>query len=98
MASPHVAGAAGLLASRNPGADGAELRNKILSTVDPLGSLSNTSVSGGRFNVGSAMAAMPADTSITGGPAEGSEIGARSCLATGRASQGRFSDVQLLVE
>ena len=78
MASPHVAGAAGLLASRNPGADSAELRQKILSTVDPIGSLSGLTVTGGRLNIGSAMAAMPADTSITGGPAEGSTIGARS--------------------
>jgi len=78
MAAPHVAGAAALLFSRNPGATPAEVREKLLTTVDPNPALAGITVTGGRLNIGSAMAAMPADTSIAGGPEEGSELGATS--------------------
>ncbi|HKG26100.1 MAG TPA: S8 family serine peptidase, partial [Thermomicrobiales bacterium] len=75
MASPHVAGAAALLVSRNPAASTTEIRDKLLSTVDPKGALSGATTTGGRLNIGTAMARMPADTAITSGPGEGEEIG-----------------------
>ena len=77
MASPQVAGAAGLLISRNPAASTTEVRDKLLQNVDPLGALAGVTTAGGRLNVGTAMARMPADTAITSGPGEGEEIGAR---------------------
>jgi hypothetical protein len=75
MASPHVAGAAALLISRNPAASTTEIRDKLLGTVDPLGALAGNTTTGGRLNIGTAMARMPADTAITSGPGEGEEIG-----------------------
>jgi subtilisin family serine protease len=74
MASPYVAGAAGLLISRNPAASTSEIRQKLLSTVDPNGGMFGVTTTGGRLNVGRAVGQMPADTSITSGPGEGEEI------------------------
>jgi hypothetical protein len=74
MASPHVAGAAGLLISRNPAASTAEIRQKLLSTVDPKASMTGVTTTGGRLNIGRGVAQMPADTSISSGPGEGEEI------------------------
>ena len=75
MASPHVAGAAGLLVSRNPAASTTEIREKLLSTADPNAGLTGITTTGGRLNIGTAMARMPADTQVTSGPGEGEEIG-----------------------
>ncbi len=85
MATPHVSGAAGLLVSRNPAASTTEIRDKLLSTVDPNAALSGITTTGGRLNIGTAMSRMPADTAITSGPGEGEEIGARRS-ARGAAS------------
>ncbi|MGI8460840.1 MAG: S8 family serine peptidase [Solirubrobacterales bacterium] len=85
MAAPHVTGAAALLISRNPAASTSEIRSRLLATVDPVASMTGVTVSGGRLNIGRAMATMPADTSITGGPGEGEEIGGRSARQGGKA-------------
>ena len=87
MSSPHVAGAAGLLASRNPGADAQELRQKLLSSVDGIPALSGLTTTGGRLNIGTAMATMSADTSLTGGLGEGEEIGAPPVARRGTTAQ-----------
>jgi subtilisin family serine protease len=50
MASPHVAGTVALLLSREPDLTVAEVKNAIFQTVDPVGSLATTTVSGGRLN------------------------------------------------
>lgn len=55
MASPHVAGVAALLLAQNPDLTPAELKQKILDTVDPLDSLQGLTVSGGRLNAYSAL-------------------------------------------
>lgn len=87
MASPHVAGAAALLFSRNPGAAASEVRQRIFSSVDPRPAFAGVTATGGRLNIGAAMAAMPADTSITAGPGEGAKIGASSpARATGKGA------------
>jgi subtilisin family serine protease len=51
MATPHVAGALGLLAGANEGLTGAELRDFLLSTTTATSSLANRTVTGGRLNV-----------------------------------------------
>ncbi|RKX35515.1 MAG: hypothetical protein DRP71_03485 [Verrucomicrobia bacterium] len=51
MASPHVAGAVALLHSAEPDLDWAELRERLLETVDPLSALLGKVASGGRLNL-----------------------------------------------
>jgi hypothetical protein len=68
MASPHVAGAAALLAAVHPGATPAELKRAILAGVDQVSAAASDTVSGGRLNVHQALDALgqigPAVTSI----------------------------------
>ncbi|HEY2901009.1 MAG TPA: discoidin domain-containing protein [Polyangia bacterium] len=52
MAAPHVTGAAALYLSIQPNATYAEVRQKILDTVDPVPSLAGKTTTGGRLNVG----------------------------------------------
>src|SRR6266571_3182 len=56
MASPHVAGAAALLLARNSSLTPATLKALLMATVDPLPQWQGRVVSGGRLNVGNAMA------------------------------------------
>jgi subtilisin family serine protease len=55
FAAPHVAGVAALLLSREPGLTGAAVRERILSTVDPVPGLAGKTVSGGRLNAARAL-------------------------------------------
>ncbi|MBL1277832.1 MAG: S8 family serine peptidase [Ectothiorhodospiraceae bacterium] len=50
MASPHVAGVAGLVVANNPGIGITELRAALLDGTDAIRSLSGRTVSGGRLN------------------------------------------------
>ena len=51
MAAPHVAGAAALYLSKNPGADWREIKEAILMSASPVGALNGKSVSNGKLNV-----------------------------------------------
>lgn len=51
MAAPVVSGAAALLLSVYPDADPAELKERLMNTVDPIRSVSSRLVSGGRLNL-----------------------------------------------
>jgi len=55
MASPHVAGAAALLAGHNPSLSPASLKATLMNTVDQLPQWSGLVKSGGRLNVFSAL-------------------------------------------
>lgn len=69
MATPHVAGVAGLLFSMKPTATVTEVREAILAGVDPLPSLAGRTVTGGRLNAWGALEALvPMDTRIVTGP------------------------------
>jgi hypothetical protein len=50
MATPHVAGAASLILTEYPDASNAEVKARLLESSDPLPSLQQTTVSGGRLN------------------------------------------------
>lgn len=52
MAGPHVAGAAALYASINPGATAAQIKAAILNSTIATPSLAGKTVTGGRLNVG----------------------------------------------
>jgi subtilisin family serine protease len=51
MATPHVAGAAALYASLNPGSSAAQIKSAILNSAVPTSSLTGKCVTGGRLNV-----------------------------------------------
>ncbi|OQW35225.1 MAG: hypothetical protein A4E19_16775 [Nitrospira sp. SG-bin1] len=65
MATPHVAGLAGLLLSVNPNLTVAQLRNAILNTVDRKTSLAGKVSSGGRINARAALASVVAHFTVT---------------------------------
>jgi subtilisin family serine protease len=65
MATPHVAGLAGLLWSVNPALTSAEVKSTILNTGDPLASLNGKTVSGKRINASNAL------QSLSGGSISG---------------------------
>jgi subtilisin family serine protease len=54
MATPHVAGAAALVLSRCA-LSTADLKTNLLSNVDPIASLTNLTITGGRLNVNKAI-------------------------------------------
>jgi subtilisin family serine protease len=67
MATPHVAGLAGLLLSVNPNLTVTQLRNAILNTVDKKASLSGKVSTGGRINARAALASVVANLTVTVG-------------------------------
>ena len=50
MATPHVTGAAALYAASHPGASAAAIKDAILTSVVPTGSLGGKTVTGGRLD------------------------------------------------
>ncbi len=55
MSTPHVAGAAALLAAHNPSLSAASLKATLMNTVDVLPAFAGFNRSGGRLNVGNAL-------------------------------------------
>ncbi|MEA2330361.1 MAG: serine protease [Thermoleophilaceae bacterium] len=68
MATPHVAGAAGLVWAQAPGATVAQVRQALLSGVDPKTSLLSKTATGGRLNAFGAVGAV-AGASVAPPPA-----------------------------
>jgi thermitase len=68
FAAPHVSGVAVLLLSQHPGLTAAELKARILSTVDPVPGLAGRTVTGGRLNAARALIP-PAAAAQAPGPA-----------------------------
>ena len=64
MATPHVSGVAALLRAHVPEMTNADVKARILGTVDPLTSLQGKTVSGGRLNAMRALGGfeLPADS------------------------------------
>lgn len=59
MASPHVAGAAALMKSVNPGLSVSGLKGFLMQGTDSLGSLQGLVASGGRLNVANSLSLVP---------------------------------------
>ena len=55
MASPHVAGVAGLLKGENPDATPEEIRGWLVNSVDPIPAFVNITIAGGRLNANNAL-------------------------------------------
>lgn len=55
MATPHVAGAAALVLAENPSFTVADLKKRLMDTVDVIPALSGLSVTGGRLNLAAAI-------------------------------------------
>ncbi|MET8348711.1 S8 family peptidase [Micromonospora sp. NPDC005206] len=55
MASPHVAGAAALLAQRHPGWTGEQLKSALVGAADPLAGVDPYAVGAGRLNAARAL-------------------------------------------
>ena len=72
MATPHVSGVAALLKAKNLSLTSGQIKNIILSTVDPKVSLSGKVVSGGRLNAYKAVLATdPPVADFIGAPRNG---------------------------
>jgi subtilisin family serine protease len=56
MAAPVVAGAAALLKAAHPNWTAKEIKARLMETVDPISGLKSRVMSGGRLNVGRALA------------------------------------------
>jgi subtilisin family serine protease len=93
MATPHVAGLAGLLLSVNPSLTVAQLRNAILSTVDRKTSLSGKVSSGGRINARAALASVVKNFTVAvakAGAGTGTVISTSSGINCGATCNGQF--------
>lgn len=67
MATPHVTGALALVRELRPDWTYRQVIDRVLATVDPLGSLQGKTITGGRLNVGRAVEGLGAPaTDVTG--------------------------------
>jgi subtilisin family serine protease len=65
FATPQVSGVAALLLSLDPSLSAVDLKQRIMSSVDPLPTLSGRTVSGGRLNAAKAVATIPVPPKTT---------------------------------
>lgn len=77
MATPHVAGVAGLIATAYPEASNDQIKSRLLGSSDPVGEFAGKMVSGGRLN---AAAALENDTVA---PAAPNDFGAARITSRG---------------
>lgn len=93
MATPHVAGLAGLLLSVNPSLTVAQLRNAILNTVDQKASLSGKVATGGRINARAALDSVVSTFTVTvnrAGSGTGTVTSNPAGIDCGNACDGQF--------
>lgn len=93
MATPHVAGLAGLLLSVDPNLTVSQLRNAILNTVDRKASLRGKVSTGGRINARAALASVVANFAVTvnkAGAGTGTVTSNPSGIDCGTTCNGQF--------
>ncbi|MGB3684117.1 MAG: S8 family peptidase [Rubrobacteraceae bacterium] len=67
MAAPHVTGVAALIKSQDPSLDDAQIRSRILGSVDKKDGLRNKTATGGRLNAASALGIRSTDLGLNTG-------------------------------
>lgn len=67
MAAPHVTGVAALIKSQNAALDDAQIRSRVLGSVDKEDNLQGKVATGGRLNAASALGVSPTDVTLTAG-------------------------------
>lgn len=82
LAAAHVSGIAGLIKAVNPSLTNSEIKDTILSSVDPIASLSGKVLTGGRVNAFSAVSLVFVDTD-----SDGIADGADNCVLTVNSGQ-----------
>ncbi len=93
MATPHVAGLAGLLLSVNPSLTVSQLRNAILNTVDRKTSLRGKVSTGGRINARAALASVVTNFTVSvnkAGAGTGTVTSDSAGIDCGATCTGRF--------
>ncbi|MBI1928955.1 S8 family serine peptidase [Candidatus Poribacteria bacterium] len=83
LSTPYVSGVAALIFAVSPNASAIEVKDIILSTVDPVPSLAGKTVTGGRLNAAKALAR------VTGQVAPSSPLISRSILASAITATGQ---------
>ncbi|MCK4718587.1 MAG: right-handed parallel beta-helix repeat-containing protein, partial [Thermoplasmata archaeon] len=75
MATPYVSGLAALIAATNPSYNSNNIKNVILSSVDPIPCLSDKILTGGRINASMSLTTVPSNMHFyIHRPFEGSEV------------------------
>ena len=80
MATPHVAGAAALVEDKFPGATLYGIKALLMSSVDPAGALAGKTVTGGRLNIGNALACDNQAKVVLSAPANGFVAGVNDVI------------------
>ena len=80
MATPHVAGAAALVEDRFPGATLYGVKALLMNAVDPASSLAGKTVTGGRLNIGNALACANEPKVVLSAPANGFVAGVNDVI------------------
>ena len=82
MATPHVAGAAALIKAVFPSATAADIKARLINSVDPIDALEDKALSGGRLNLANAISS---DTAAPGTVADlqATPLGMTSVRLTG---------------
>ncbi|MET9090098.1 S8 family peptidase [Streptomyces sp. NPDC004237] len=88
MATPHVAGAAALLAQRHPEWSGPQLKDALISTAHLVSGTKVTEQGGGRIDIGAAMGALTATGSVTLPALQTADAGGPRQVATLHYSNG----------
>jgi subtilisin family serine protease len=80
MATPHVAGAAALVEDRFPEATLYGIKALLMNAVDPASSLAGRTVTGGRLNIGNALACDNAPQVVLSAPAKDFVVGVNDVI------------------
>jgi subtilisin family serine protease len=102
MATPHVAGTIAVLAALYPGDTVQQRIQRVLSTVDKIGSMNGVVATGGRLNMASAVGLGSGSTysisaQVTSGSGTGTVIVSRSVVASGASTSVTIKPASLYV-